>query len=333
MSLSLQRIFARHTGFLRGLKAVYVINNFLNAGLLKRNRALYNRFGLRKSIFSPVSTRDFEGKHSADIPWIDQPNALEQLPGRPGFDRFDAAVQAKIKQFITDGYLILEGFAPQSDTDALNEEVDRLLHDGKAGFNYTGRKIFNLVERSELADQRFFRHPEILKLLHFLMGKKVIPFQTMNFRLGSEQRPHSDLIHMTTEPQGYLIATWFALESCTNENGPLIYYPGSHRLPFVSTDDYDSGNGTFTLGGDSNARYEDKIAEILAQSGIQPKMFLANRGDVLIWHANLIHGGSPITGKDATGHGLTRKSMVCHYFTEEVICYHEMSHRPALINH
>ena len=331
MSLSLQRIFARYTGFLRSLKAVYVINNLLNAKDLQRNRPLYNRFGVRKSIFSPISHSDFKTHQQKDIPWIDQPDALEQLPQRPGFDRFDAATREKIRQFIRDGYMVLEGFAPQTDTDALNAEVDALLHDGKAGFNYTGRKIFNLVETSQLADQRFFRHPEMLELLSFLLGKKVIPFQTMNFRLGSEQRAHSDLIHMTTEPQGYLIATWFALEPCTPENGPLVYYPGSHRLPFVSTDDYDSGNSTFLLGSDRNKKYEDKIAEVLAASGIQPKMFLANRGDVLIWHSNLIHGGSPITGRDANGHELTRKSMVCHYFAEDVICYHEMSHRPAII--
>jgi len=47
---------------------------------------------------------------------------------------------------------------------------------------------------------------------------------------------------------------------------------------------------------------------------------------VLIWHANLLHGGSPILRP-----GATRRSMVCHYFAEGVICYHEMSQRPALV--
>ncbi len=331
MSLSLQKVFARYTGFLRSLKAVYVMNNLLNAGLLKRNRALYDRFGLKKSVFSPISNRDFEGKHSPEIPWIDQPGALDRLSARPGFDRLDAQMQDKIRQFITDGFMVLEGFAPEENIEAMNREVDQLLHDGQAGFNYTGRKIFNLWERSPLANDRFFRHPQMLELLSFLLGKKVIPFQTMNFRLGSEQRAHSDLIHMTTEPQGFLIATWFALEPCTPENGPLVYYPGSHRLPFVDTDHYNSGNGIFTLGSDSNKRYEDKIAEVIARSGIKPRQFLANAGDVLIWHSNLIHAGSPITGRDENGHERTRKSMVCHYFAEDVICYHEMSHRPALI--
>jgi hypothetical protein len=38
------------------------------------------------------------------------------------------------------------------------------------------------------------------------------------------------------------------------------------------------------------------------------KVFLPKRGDVLIWHAALVHEGSPIRN-DA----LTRKSLVTHY--------------------
>jgi ectoine hydroxylase-related dioxygenase (phytanoyl-CoA dioxygenase family) len=131
---------------------------------------------------------------------------------------------------------------------------------------------------------------------------------------------------MMTEPPGYLIATWTALEDCTEDNGPLFYYPGSHRLPIVTTEDYDSGNTFFTIGEHSNRHYENKIAEVIAQNGLQKQLFLAKRGDVLIWHANLLHGGSPILRP-----GATRKSMVCHYFAEGVFCYHEMSQRPALL--
>lgn len=55
-------------------------------------------------------------------------------------------------------------------------------------------------------------------------------------------------------------------------------------------------------------------------------MFGARAGDALIWHANLIHGGLPIGEA-----GATRRSMVCHYYAEDAICYHEMSQRPAII--
>lgn len=325
-NFSLQRFFQRYTGFLRNLKPAYVLNNLLNAGRLKQNRELYRRYGLRKSIFSPIGSRDFGADHHPDIPWLDQPKALERLEQNADFQTFDESLKNKIRHFVTDGYLVLENFFPEKDTAALNAEVDKLLQSGKAGFNYTGRKIFNLYETSRLAGERFFRNPDLTRLLTFLLGKKVVPFQSLNFTLGSEQRAHSDSIHMTTEPPGYLIATWIALEDCTEANGPLFYYPGSHRLPYVMTGDYDSGNTALTIGEHSNRQYEDKIGQIVREKKLEKTLFLARRGDVLVWHANLLHGGSPIATP-----GATRRSMVCHYFAEGVICYHEMSQRPALL--
>jgi hypothetical protein len=200
-----QRIFQKYTGFLRSLKAVYVFNNLLNIKYLKRNRALYRRFGVRKGILEPIGSADFVSHH-ADVPWLDQPDALNQLEVHPEFRAMDADLQVKVRQFVRDGYLILEQFFGPSDTEALNAEVNRLLDSGKAGFNYTGRKIFNLHEQSRLADEHFFQNQRLLHVLSFLLGKPVIPFQSLSFVQGSEQRAHSDSIHMTTEPPGYLIA-------------------------------------------------------------------------------------------------------------------------------
>lgn len=309
------------------MKASYVVNNLLNSARLRHNKSLYKRYGVKKNILSPIGHAEFEKSgHSTDIPWLDRENNLELLEGNAEFHTFSPVLQEKIRHFVRDGFMILENYFPENDTEALNREVDTLLAQGKAGFNFTGRKIFNLWEISPLAKNRFFRNEEMLRLLSFLLGKKVLPFQSLNFTVGSEQRAHSDLIHMTTEPEGFLIATWTALEDVTADAGPLAYYPGSHRLQFVSTNDYESGNSTFTLGHDSNRKYEDKIAEVIAANNLERKLFLPRRGDVLIWHANLLHAGSPITRP-----GATRRSMVCHYYAEDVICYHEMSQRPALM--
>lgn len=321
----LQRLFQKYTGFLRSLKAVYVLNNILNFKYLRRNRALYRHFGLHQSVFAPIGSADFV-QHHPDIPWLDRPDALERLEEHADFRKMDAAMQAQVRRFVRDGYLILEQFYGPSDTEALNAEVDRLLGAGKAGFNYTGRKIFNLHEQSGLANDHFFRNQRLLDLLSFLLGKPVVPFQSLSFVQGSEQRAHSDSIHMTTEPPGYLIATWTALEDCTEDGGPLFYYPGSHRLPYIMTPDYDSGNTRFTIGGNSNRRYEDRMEALIREHQMKKKLLLARRGDVLIWHANLLHGGSAIARP-----GATRRSIVCHYFAEGVLCYHEMSQRPAII--
>jgi len=321
---SLRERFAQYTGKLREYKLAYSLHSWLNRHKLKHNRSLYAQYGLKKGRFSSIGKQDFSEPHS-DIPWLDRPQAGEALEQQSDFLQFPKEQQKAIRQFVKDGYLVLPKFFSETQIDALDQEVERLLSADTLKFNYSGRKVMDAFRHSSIVD-RIFRYPELLKIMDFIMGKKVTPFQTINFLRGSEQRAHSDSIHMTTEPFGYLIAAWIALEDIKVGTGELFYYPGSHRLPFVSTQDYPSGNTRWRIGPFSNQKYEDKIAEVVAESGLKKEVFLAKKGDVLLWHANLLHGGSPISQAEAT-----RKSMVAHYFCEGVICYHEMTQRPALL--
>ncbi|RMF27472.1 MAG: phytanoyl-CoA dioxygenase, partial [Bacteroidetes bacterium] len=201
--LELRDLFRRYTGFLRSLKLVYVLNNLLHWKHLWRNRPLYRRLGLKKSVFAPIGSQDFP-QPAGPPPWLDRPDALQALRRHPEFLTFDAALQKQLEQFVQQGYLILRGFHPADKVDALNAEIERLLREKRTGFNYTGRKIMDAFRFSPLLDREFFRNPELLRILEFIMGRPIIPFQTINFLVGSEQRAHSDSIHMTTEPKGYL---------------------------------------------------------------------------------------------------------------------------------
>jgi ectoine hydroxylase len=49
-------------------------------------------------------------------------------------------------------------------------------------------------------------------------------------------------------------------------------------------------------------------------------VFLARKGDVLIWHHNLLHGGSPIL--DPT---LTRRAMALFFYGQGALHYHDLS--------
>jgi ectoine hydroxylase-related dioxygenase (phytanoyl-CoA dioxygenase family) len=158
------------------------------------------------------------------------------------------------------------------------------------------------------------------------LGKEVIPFQTLNFIKGSGQRAHSDSIHMTTYPLGYLIAVWVALEDIDPESGPLFYYPGSHQLPYLLNNDFGNISNAWMLGKKKYSDYEDVIEDLINKKMMQPKVFLPKKGDILVWHANLLHGGLPIKNS-----ARTRKSMVIHYYAKDVIKYHEITERPSLL--
>jgi ectoine hydroxylase-related dioxygenase (phytanoyl-CoA dioxygenase family) len=54
--------------------------------------------------------------------------------------------------------------------------------------------------------------------------------------------------------------------------------------------------------------------------GLKQSVFLPKKGDVLLWHGNLIHAGSP--RKDLS---LSRRAIVLHYFARGAVCYHDLS--------
>jgi hypothetical protein len=308
--------------FVRSFKLTYTVSNILNYNKLKGNALLYKKYGLKKSVVSPISSKDFKQLPAQPLPWLDENSLKEIALENQTFQSFPKHIQESIIDWSEDGYAILPGyFAKQADE--VNRTIKEKLKSGDLKFRY-GNKIMFAMNQSELI-KKMGTDDLMTKILDFLLGKEVKLFQSINFIEGSKQRAHSDIVHMTTFPQGYLIAIWIALEDIKEEQGALFYYPGSHKLPYLLNDDFNHGSSYYRLGNNAYKVYEDKVEEEIKKNGLQKKVLEAKKGDVLIWHANLLHGGSAITKP-----GSTRKSMVFHYYAEGVICYHEITQRPAL---
>jgi ectoine hydroxylase-related dioxygenase (phytanoyl-CoA dioxygenase family) len=113
-------------------------------------------------------------------------------------------------------------------------------------------------------------------------------------------------------PGNYLIGAWIALEDISADSGPLLFAPGTHKSSLYP--DFRNHPQT-TLRTCSLDVYDGyyKFTKELGHRDGEPKKFLAKKGDVLLWHGMLVHGGSPVINPD-----LTRKSMVIHYLTEGV---------------
>ncbi len=319
-----KKVLDKYYGFWRKVKFNYVLYNLYNYKKLSANRGLYKKYGLKKHVVVPISSKDFKGMPE-ELPWLDRPDAAVALEKNPGLKQFDTATQEQIRRWPEKGYMILEQFFSEEQVASVNAEIERLITDKVVDFNFTGRKIMFAHKHSELL-RKIAHDNKLGKLLSFVLGRKVIPFQTINFLKGSEQRAHSDFIHMTTHPRGNLIAAWIALEDITADCGPLVYYPGSHRLPYLLNTEYNHGGNSVMIGEDAYLRYEDEIERRIEEKQLQPTEFHAKKGDVLIWHANLLHAGNAIKNES-----LTRKSMVVHFYAEGVICYHELTQRPAIV--
>ena len=113
---------------------------------------------------------------------------------------------------------------------------------------------------------------------------------------------------MQAERPADLLAAWIALEDIAPDSGPLMYVPGSHRLPYYQ---FEPGRYVhdFARDGEPGILAAQKWDEEQCRAvGIAPTPFLAKRGDVLIWHHSLLHGGSVLENPSRT-----RKSFVVHF--------------------
>ena len=204
-----------------------------------------------------------------------------------------------IIDFDTKGYIV---FNPGLDDSLIERAVEFTRRD--FGEIHSGRRQDAWKRCS--AVKEIATHPAILSKLFELYGREAVPFQTLNFMVGTQQAIHSDTIHFNSDPQGLMCGVWVALEDVDEENGPLAYYEGSHRLPEVNMQ---------TIGIDpvetNYPKYEGYIESMIEGLGISDmhRLGTIKRGEALIWAANLLHGGPQIIDDDRT-----RMSQVTHYF-------------------
>jgi ectoine hydroxylase-related dioxygenase (phytanoyl-CoA dioxygenase family) len=202
------------------------------------------------------------------------------------------------EKFDNDGYLIIESVISNTTIDKIVDEIYE-----KHPENKNSERITNAWKEYDIIGYLAF-NKKIMKILNQLYKRKPIPFQTLNFYVGTEQKIHSDQIHFCSYPINFMCGVWIALEDISMDSGPLIYYPGSHKLPFYSMQKLNIEPGNY-------AKYEKKIEKKFHKFGLPPKYGTIKKGDIIIWHANLMHGGSKRNNPD-----MTRKSIVIHYFFE-----------------
>ena len=118
----------------------------------------------------------------------------------------------------------------------LLEETAAPSADDDLGVFYTSHRIMDAWKISDNV-KTIALNPKSSGILRELYGRKPLPFQTLNFPFGTQQAAHSDTIHFNSKPPGYMAGVWVALEDMDMDNGPLVYYPGSQKLPEVTMQD------------------------------------------------------------------------------------------------
>jgi len=274
---------------------------------------------------SPLLGRD--GRLVTDL-WLDQPDARQQIAARLAQGLLSAEQAEKLRHFTDRGYLMLSPEVPEWVFADLEQAVARLWREKPFEVAYSYHSPLKPLAFSDEASERkpsyriadlhsysdgaleLYLHPEIHAYVDLIWGQKAVATQSLLFEYGSQQALHRDPVHVHMYPASHLAAAWIALEDIGPDCGPLTYVPGSHRLPY-----YEFQPGEYRLhhgqhGPEDVARALEFDLRQCARHGLEPETFTCKRGDVLIWHHSLLHGGSPPNDPS-----LTRKSFVVHFST------------------
>jgi phytanoyl-CoA hydroxylase len=265
-------------------------------------------------------------KFSLDWPWRRAAPAPDAPAASPEPAPVDMLADLR-RDWDENGFAVLPGFYDQAALDAAESEV-RTAWERKAprivvDDLVTGRRLRLCdVDDDARRDHRFKTNDlylesgavralalndRITPILAALLGHTPVLCNSLSFEQGSGQTDHVDALYMTPRSQHHLIAIWVALEDCHVDAGPLRYFPGSHRIPpYV----FSTGSNHFVQ--EEMPQWHAYMERECAQRGLQPATFAARKGDVFIWSAYLLHGGSPIADP-----AKTRKSVVFHYYSEE----------------
>lgn len=170
-------------------------------------------------------------------------------------------------------------------------------------------RLYNLHLQSRTLEDLLF-DGRLMAILDRHFEKRTALNSTIFFHEGSQQCMHRDTPYFWSEPNGgKFVGVWFALEDANERNGKLEYITGGHK---VQVDPVSfAANRPDVSSRDLFGAFGEHIDTVCTEKGMRVVSPNISKGDVVIWHADLPHGGSKI--EEA---GATRYSVVAHYLPE-----------------
>ncbi|HMH50504.1 MAG TPA: phytanoyl-CoA dioxygenase family protein [Candidatus Acidoferrum sp.] len=274
----------------------------------------------RNPVFVPKYRSPFGGL------WPDLGHAKTLADGKLRLGVITEEEHADLMSWIDDGYVVMPGAVDLDLIDALSAEIEdvwekghpnawvNLIEDG-VGYSRPLKpedrlkpdnlvKLLDIYEFMESARRVIFA-PRIQRFLEIIFERPVLAHQGLSFYRGSKQPIHRDTAFVKVSSPMELVASWVALEDVHPGSGELEYYKGSHTWPeFLFEGKYK----WWPPGNEETDQFHRHLADCARQRKVAATRFLAKKGDVFIWSADLGHGGSPYTDETRT-----RRSLVTHY--------------------
>lgn len=314
------------------LRAYPLIEREVAEGSAESVRSHYFEIGEARGYLRARAARRFEMTPFNRFKglWIDDPEAETLLDRRIEAGRLERAAHQQYLDLIRKGFCVLERSVPEDVLDAAASEHDAIFNgtDARAKFSYRGADREGLWSKRVLtqpakaldthmhsqAIRNLVLHENIVRFLRGLFDEGVLASQSLGFWRGSQQALHQDCAFVAYCRPLQFVGIWVALEDILPDSGELVYALASHRSPHYLFGGELSVHEAGRLGGipprSMNAekrKYEGWVQETVSSNGLTLERFHAKKGDALIWHAALMHGGTRVSAER------TRKSIVTHF--------------------
>jgi ectoine hydroxylase-related dioxygenase (phytanoyl-CoA dioxygenase family) len=244
--------------------------------------------------------------------WIDADDAPERIAKIRS-----PTLRQIVGELREDGFTVLKGAADERDCDALRKDFAefREAHPEetkkatlKEGFT---SRLYN-IHRISAAGMRVALNPLVMNVLDQIFSERAALNTTLFFEQGSQQPVHRDTPFFTAARYpGEYVGAWYALEDVDEDAGPLVYFPGAHKIPVNLEQAKACGAGEPLRVGEMFEHYCRQVTDGISAGGYKEHKLILKKGDVAIWHPELPHGGSAINTP-----GKTRRSLVAHYIPE-----------------
>ncbi len=214
-------------------------------------------------------------------------------------------------KFREQGYVVIDSQLDHSVLDACKNDLEKFFGPDREDPVHVPSSEANRIQDAWYINQdvrKIAECPVVLQTLEELYGVRMRPFQTLNFRVGTQQPIHADSIHFNSVPFGGMCGVWVALEDIGPDQGPLKYYPKSQNLPEMNYPDLG-----LQASPKSYPQYLSILQDLIEEHGFEPEYGLIKKGQALIWCANILHGGAKQNDMS-----LTRYSQVTHYYQENI---------------
>lgn len=225
--------------------------------------------------------------------------------------RLQSLTNAQKEQFDREGYIIIKALFSPADISIIEETFEEISHQKVPGYfdPNLDEDVDDPLKRYprvmhphkfNATAKKYMLHQPVLSVLADLYGEEALAAQSMFYYKppGSRgQALHQDNFYLKVEP-GNCIAAWTAVDAANEENGGLLVVPKTNEFEIVCPDLADEKE-SFTTHYVKPPKDQKAIPVIM------------DKGDVLFFNGNLIHGSYRNKTKDQF-----RRAFICHYANE-----------------